>query len=92
MARPAGIEPAAPRLGVRRIKAAGDIPEPLPLILLAFCHTPNHPKPPRAATDCHPFVTQAPSRLRVLTVNTVSLAAELDIGFHKPETEGDHDV
>jgi hypothetical protein len=32
--------------------------EPLPLISLTFRHTPNHPKPPRAATDCQSFVSR----------------------------------
>jgi len=46
VARPARFELAAPRLGVRRIEAARDSAKPLPLILLGFCHTPNHPRPP----------------------------------------------
>ena len=32
--------------------------KPLPLILLPFCHTSDHPNPPRAATDCQSFVSQ----------------------------------
>jgi hypothetical protein len=59
---------------------------------LGFCHTPNHSRPPRAATDCHAFVIQAPSRVSELRVSPVSLAAAFDIGSHKPETQGDRDV
>jgi hypothetical protein len=58
-ARPAGIEPAAPRLGVLAEGATGGSATPLPLILLAFRRTPDDPRPLRAATDCHPTAEPA---------------------------------
>jgi hypothetical protein len=56
--RPAGFEPAAFGSGGQRKETTGGSVEPLPLILLAFCHIPNHPRLPRAATDCQSFVSQ----------------------------------
>jgi hypothetical protein len=56
--RPAGFEPAAFGSGGQRKETTGGSVEPLPLILLAFCHIPNHPRLPRATTDCQSFVSQ----------------------------------
>ena len=58
LARPAGLEPATPGLEGRGYETAGGSVEPLPPFLLGFCHTPNHLRPPRAATDCQSFVSQ----------------------------------
>lgn len=62
MARPARIELAAPRLGALAKEATRGSVTPLPLILLAFCQAPDHPRPPRAATDCQPFVSRLADR------------------------------
>jgi hypothetical protein len=45
MVRPGRSELPAPRLGVRRTEATWGSAKPLPLILLGFCHTPNHQRP-----------------------------------------------
>ena len=58
LARPAGIEPAAPRLGVQRKETIWGSPTRLPLILLGFCQAPDRLRPLRAATDCQPFVSR----------------------------------
>src|SRR3954467_8061921 len=58
MVRLAGLEPATSWFVASRKETTGGSVEPLPLISLTFRHTPNHPRPPRAATDCQSFVSQ----------------------------------
>jgi hypothetical protein len=46
------------RFSARTKEATRGSGTPLPLILLVFPQTPDHLKPPRAATDCQSFVSQ----------------------------------
>jgi hypothetical protein len=78
VARPAGLEPAAPRLEVPRKEATGGSAKPLPLILLPFCQTPDHSRLPRAATHCQSFV----SRLSPLETTALPIDAEPTGGPH----------
>ena len=78
LARPAGLEPATPGLEVPRKEATGGSVKPLPLILLPFCQTPDHPRLPRAATYCQSFV----SRLSPLEETPLSVDAEPNGGLH----------
>ena len=64
--RPAGLEPATPGLEVPRKEPTTGSTTLLPLVLFTFCQTPDHPRPPRAATDCRSFV----SRLSPLAVRS----------------------
>jgi hypothetical protein len=57
--------------------------KPLPLILLAFCQTPDHPRPPRAATHCQSFVSRL-SPLAVRTRNSGASRLEDDKRFCDP--------
>jgi hypothetical protein len=68
MARPAGLEPAAPSLEVPRKEATGGSAKPLPLILLPFCQTPDRPRLPRAATHCQSFVSRLSPLARTCTL------------------------
>jgi hypothetical protein len=52
------IELSTLRFSVEKKEATWGSPTRLPPFLLGFCQTPNRLRPPRPATDCHPFVTQ----------------------------------
>jgi hypothetical protein len=65
-------------LEVPRREATGGSAKALPLISLAFCQTPDHPRLPRAATHCQSFV----SRLSPLEEAPLSIAAERTGGLH----------
>ena len=52
------IELSTLRFSVQKNGSTRGNRTPLPVILLAFCQTPDHSKPPRAATDCQSFVSR----------------------------------
>src|SRR5262245_15777405 len=66
LVRPAGLEPATFGSGARRKETAWGSGRPLPLILLAFCQTPDRPRRPRAATECLPFVSRKSASRAIL--------------------------
>jgi hypothetical protein len=83
LARPAGLEPATSWFVACGKETTGGGGKPLPLILLAFCQTPNHLRPPRAATDCQSFVSQLAAQ-RAGAQARAAREGRRDLAFGRP--------